>query len=61
MRNEGDEEANAETEFNVSCMIYIRHKHKGLCLLNSDIIKVRPESQKERNEREKKMMDVFGR
>lgn len=60
MRNEGDEEANTEAGFNVSCMIDIWHKNKGLCLLNSNCIKVRRESQKERDERLKKMMDVIG-
>ena len=55
-----DDEVDASTDrgFNVKCMIDVWHK--GLVLLNSDGIKVRRESQKERDDREKKMMDVIG-
>ena len=56
--NADEADANADRGFNVNCAIDVWHK--GMVLLNSDGIKVRRESQRERDDREKKMMDVIG-
>ena len=56
--DESDVETTQQRGFNVNCVIDVWHK--GLTLLRSDNIKATRERNKQRNVRERKMMDVIG-